>query len=75
MYVITHDDASAFVLHEEAETDFVSAVQLTTPGSEGTFETMQLGIPPTQFIFSALYKHASLIRQRDTVSLTSGLRM
>lgn len=76
LYITTHDDASAFVLHEEAETDSVSTVQLTTPGSEGTFETMHLGIPPTHFVFSAVYKYAGLIRQREIVSaLQVGLGM
>lgn len=60
--ITRHDDASALVLHEEAETGPISTVQLTTPGSKGTFETKDLdGIPPTNFVFSAAYKLASII--------------
>jgi hypothetical protein len=61
LYITRHDDASAFVLHEEAETDSILILQLTAPGSEGTFETKDLNIPPTNFVFSAAYKLANMI--------------
>jgi hypothetical protein len=49
------------VLHEEAETDPIPIVQLTAPGSEGTFESKDLNIPPTNFVFSAAYKLENMI--------------